>query len=269
MFKTRVISSIVLVIITAAVLILGGWVTAIALLALSLKGIQEILRVYKLEKSILGIVTYIFTVIFYGVIYFKFQEAMIPTMVVFLLVILAVYVIKFPTYTDKQMSVAFLSFFYVSVMLSFMYQIRALENGLILVCLIFVSSWGNDVFAYLVGVSIGKHKMSPKLSPKKSIEGAIGGVLGAALCGAIFGVIFDKYVKNIDYAVVGFAIIGAFGAFPAIIGDLAASAIKRNNEIKDYGKLIPGHGGVMDRFDSIIFTAPIVYYLIKVVLKMA
>ena len=126
--------------------------------------------------------------------------------------------------------------------------------------MIFVCSWVNDTCAYCVGVTMGKHKMTPKLSPKKSVEGLIGGIAGSAIFGALYGIFFNKNVYELDNAAVIFAIIGALGAVMAVIGDLTASAIKRNNDIKDYGKLIPGHGGILDRFDSIIFTAPIIYY---------
>jgi len=141
-----------------------------------------------------------------------------------------------------------------------MYLIRDLEHGGALVVMVFVCSWVNDTCAYCVGVTLGKHKMTPKLSPKKSVEGLVGGIAGSAVVGALYGMFFDKNVTALENAPVIFAVIGALGAIVAVIGDLAASAIKRNNDIKDYGKLIPGHGGIMDRFDSIIFTAPIIYY---------
>ena len=120
--------------------------------------------------------------------------------------------------------------------------------------LIFLCSWGADTCAYCVGMLIGKHKMAPVLSPKKSVEGAVGGVAGAALLGFLFQLATDG--PSYEYAV-----ICAVGALISMVGDLAASAIKRNMEIKDYGTLIPGHGGILDRFDSVIFTAPIIYYL--------
>ncbi len=198
-----------------------------------------------------------------------------PLIIIYLLFILACYVFRYPKHSDKDMSMAFIAFIYVSVMLSYIYRIRIMDDGRLLVCLIYVSSWGNDMWAYVAGITFGKHKMSPKVSPNKSIEGAIGGILGAGMFGALFGLLFSKYGVDSALATVGntplvftiiaFAVIGAIGALPAIVGDLAASAIKRNNEVKDYGRLIPGHGGVLDRFDSIIFTAPIVYYLIMMV----
>ena len=96
----------------------------------------------------------------------------------------------------------------------------------------------------------------------------LGGIVGAGILAAVFGIFFNKYVEgvSIDNAPLWFGIVGMIGAVPAVIGDLAASAIKRNNDIKDYGKLIPGHGGVMDRFDSMIFTAPIIFYALDWVL---
>ena len=103
--------------------------------------------------------------------------------------------------------------------------------------------------------------MAPKLSPKKSIEGAIGGVLGAALLGALYALAINYFSQATEADVLGYAIICGSGGLISQLGDLAASAIKRNHEIKDYGALSPGHGGILDRFDSVIITAPIIYYM--------
>ena len=260
--KQRVISGAVLVAILAITLYFGGIVTCGLMALVSLVGNMELLRVYGVNKKTPGIVCYLATVLYYIAIYLDRMDIIVPMMVIYLLVMLAVYVLTFPTYSDKQIMAAFMDFFYVSVMLSFVYLIRNMEHGLVLVLLIFVSSWINDTCAYFVGRALGKHKMAPVLSPKKSIEGLIGGIVGAGVFGAVFGILFDKYVDTMNYAPLLFAVVGAVGALPAVIGDLAASAIKRNNDIKDYGKLIPGHGGILDRFDSIIFTAPIIYYLL-------
>ena len=123
--------------------------------------------------------------------------------------------------------------------------------------------------AYLVGRAIGKHKMTPVLSPKKSIEGAVGGIIGSALIGALYGTIFKTNLSEFSNPAVFCAIIGACGGFISMFGDLSASAIKRQYQIKDYGKLIPGHGGIMDRFDSIIFTAPLIYVLVTLLQRIA
>lgn len=260
--KQRVISGAVLVVILAVTLYFGGIVTCAVMGIVSLIGNMELLRVYGVNRKLPGIVCYLATVLYYVVLYLQRTDMIIPMMVIYLLVMLAVYVLTFPTYTDKQTMAAFMDFFYVSVMLSFVYLIRNMKYGMVLVLLIFVSSWINDTCAYFAGRALGKHKMAPVLSPKKSIEGLVGGIVGAGVFGAVFGILFNSFVENMNYAPLLFAVVGAVGALPAVIGDLAASAIKRNNNIKDYGKLIPGHGGILDRFDSIIFTAPIIYYLL-------
>ncbi len=266
MFKTRFLSSVVLVIIFVTIFFLGAPVTGVVFGLISLKGVQELLRVYGLDHSGFAWLAYIMTVFYYAVLILDLKEYVLPLIILYLLLVLSVYVFTFPKYKDTDMMAAFLSFLYVSVMLSYVYQIRAITpSGEVLVYLIFVSSWINDVCAYLTGITIGKHQMTPKLSPKKSIEGGIGGVVGAGLVGMIFGAVYARLVHPIDYCILIFGIIGAVGAVPAVIGDLTASAIKRNHDVKDYGHLIPGHGGIMDRFDSVIFTAPIVYYMLTMI----
>ena len=151
-------------------------------------------------------------------------------------------------------------------MLSYIYKVRVLSDGIFIIWLVFVSSWGNDTFAYFTGVLFGKHKMTPKLSPKKSFEGMIGGVVGATVLGMIYGGIVGSRMSEFAVnPVLTFGVASFIGALLSIIGDLAASAIKRNYNIKDYGKLIPGHGGIMDRFDSVIFTAPAVYWAVYII----
>ena len=174
------------------------------------------------------------------------------------------YVFTFPRYRAEQIMCSFFNVAYGPLMLSFIYLVRDLEYGAYMVFMIFISSWICDTCAYVVGMLIGKHKMAPKLSPKKSVEGAIGGVAGSVLVGALFGYFLMAPLTGNGGTTWIFALIGGVGAVISQVGDLAASAIKRNHEIKDYGKLIPGHGGVMDRFDSVIFTAPIIYLLLLV-----
>ena len=258
--KQRVISGAVLVVILAITLYFGGIVTCGLMALVSLVGNMELLRVYGVNKKTPGIVCYLATVLYYIAIYLDRMDIIVPMMVIYLLVMLAVYVLTFPTYSDKQIMAAFMDFFYVSVMLSFVYLIRNMEHGLVLVLLIFVSSWINDTCAYFVGRALGKHKMAPKLSPKKSVEGGVGGLAGAALLGALYALAINKW-GGASAGVGEYALICFVGGIISMIGDLAASAIKRNHEIKDYGKLIPGHGGILDRFDSVIFTAPVIYYL--------
>lgn len=260
MFKVRLMSGIVLVLLAIGVLYAGGYVTGVAVLLLSIGGVLELLRIYKLHNKLIGFMSYVATLGYYLLLFFNKHEYILPMFIVFILLVLAVYVIQYPTYTDKDVEAVLLSFFYVSFMLSYVYELRELAYGGALVVMIFVCSWVNDTCAYCVGVKLGKHKMTPKLSPKKSVEGLIGGIAGSAIVGFGYGIFFEKQVYELENAPIIFAVCGAIGAVIAVVGDLTASAIKRNNDIKDYGKLIPGHGGILDRFDSIIFTAPVVYY---------
>lgn len=273
MFWTRLFSSVILVIIALVTLLQGGYLLAIVLLAISLIAYNELCKacgvhtegrtVNALEAAgIVGIVVY------YGVVVFADFHAM--QMLILQLMMIAfmfVYVFTFPRYHANQVMSAFFSFVYAPVMFSFIYQTRELKYGIYLVWMIFISSWICDSCAYLTGILIGKHKMTPKLSPKKSVEGAVGGVAGSALAGALYGYFIVESVVAEQQITWVFALIGGIGAMISQIGDLAASAIKRNHGIKDYGHLIPGHGGIMDRFDSVIFTAPMIYGLALLLMK--
>ncbi len=263
-FWIRFRSSCILMLVTIAAIILGGEVLFALLLTISLIGMMELYRVLKMNKSILAFTGYIVCILFYMLVYFNKIELIFPLLIGFLLVLMGVYVFSFPKFHADQVTLVYFGLFYVSIMLSFIYRVRILENGFLLVWMIFIGAWGADTCAYLVGRKLGKHKMAPILSPKKSVEGLFGGILGAALIGFLFATILKGQLTAIKNPQLSFAVIGGCSAVISTIGDLAASAIKRNHEVKDYGTLIPGHGGILDRFDSIIFTAPIVYYLLQV-----
>ena len=260
MFKTRLISGIILVIVLIATVGTGGNVLFGLLAVVSLIGLTELYKVVEVQNKLLGFAGYLATVAYYVLLYTGKLQYMTLLAIVFLVLVMAVYVFTFPNYRSEQVMTVFFGLFYVAVMLSYIYQTRMLEDGGIVVWLIFLSSWGCDTCAYCAGMLLGKHKMAPKLSPKKSVEGGIGGIAGAALLGAIFALAANK-ITGAGVNPGQYAIICGVGGMISQIGDLAASAIKRNHDIKDYGKLIPGHGGILDRFDSVIFTAPIIYYL--------
>ena len=133
----------------------------------------------------LGFSGYVATIIYYLLLFFEAKYDHMLFVIAVLIAMMAIYVFTFPKYVSEQAVTGFFGVFYVSVMLSFIYQTRVMEEGLFLVALVFLCSWGCDTCAYCVGVLIGKHKMAPKLSPKKSVEGAIGGLAGAALLGML------------------------------------------------------------------------------------
>jgi phosphatidate cytidylyltransferase len=261
MFKTRLISGVILVAAALFLIITGGDVLLVSTLLISYIGMYELYRVFKIEKELPAFVGYLAATLYYCNLRFAFFDDTMIIVLGFLVVLLAVYVFTYPRYRTEQILESFFGVFYVAAMLSYIYQTRELSMGAYLVWLIFLCSWGCDTCAYCVGVLIGKHKMSPKLSPKKSIEGAVGGVAGAVILTLIYGTVFKTQMGATETQVYMMALISGVGALISMIGDLAASAIKRNYDIKDYGKLIPGHGGILDRFDSVIFTAPIIYFL--------
>lgn len=261
MFKTRLLSGILLVIIALATIISGGDVLFATLMLISFIGMTEIYKVLEISGTLLGVLGYIGGAVYYALLRLGKTEWIMMFVIGYLIAIMVTYVFAYPKYRSEQIMLAFFGMFYVAVMLSYVYQTRMLPQGAFIVWLVFICSWGCDTCAYCVGMLFGKHKMAPKLSPKKSIEGAVGGVIGAALLGVLYAVCMNHFFASAEANLLQYAIICAVGALISMVGDLAASAIKRNHNIKDYGNLIPGHGGILDRFDSVIFTAPIIYYM--------
>lgn len=175
-----------------------------------------------------------------------------------------VLIITKKTKTDIiDVAITFFGVCYIVLFLMFVSIIREMENGKWLVWYVFITSWMTDVFAYLVGKSIGKHHFTD-VSPKKTIEGCIGGTVGATLCAILYTFVLNKFVGlNINYIIVLFA--GILLSIIGQIGDLSASVIKRYAGIKDYSNLIPGHGGMLDRIDSLLFIAPFAYFLLLII----
>lgn len=267
MFWTRLASGIVLLILAISVFAMGGIPLALILWVVSMAAFRELTKALKCspdEKRLNGL-EYIGLAgvgVYYLLLYLSGSHTLLLMCIagVFLAVMFA-YVVTFPKYNSDQVAAAFFSFFYGPVLLSFIYQTRVGFLGEYMVWMILISSWGCDTSAYAVGKLIGKRKIFPRLSPKKSLEGCIGGVLGAVLLGWLYGIFFVERAFPDEKAAWMIAVICGVGAVMSMVGDLAASAIKRNHDIKDYGKLIPGHGGIMDRFDSVIVTAPMIYFL--------
>lgn len=263
--KERTISAVILVIAAFASILPGGIILAVVLYGISMVGFFELTKACGVREgqkpNTLEIVGLAAITCYYLVTYFV-QDASYAVMVILLAMIamMSVYVFGFPKYHANQVMDAYFALIYAPVMLSFVLLTRQLDDGIYLVWMIFISSWISDTFAYLAGVMLGRHKLAPVLSPKKSVEGSVGGIVGAALFGALFGAYLDSTLGQEQYVMI-LAVVGGVGSVISQVGDLAASAVKRNHEIKDYGNLIPGHGGIMDRFDSVIFTAPMIYAL--------
>lgn len=161
----------------------------------------------------------------------------------------------------NDVAITFFGICYISLFLMFVPLIHAMEHGKLLVWFLIAGAWGTDVFAYLTGRTIGKHKFS-KISPNKTIEGCIGGVIGSVVVGLGFAYCFNTFF-NINFSYITVLLIQIVLSVVGQIGDFAASSIKRYVGIKDFSNLIPGHGGMLDRIDSVIFIAPFAYMLLK------
>ena len=151
--------------------------------------------------------------------------------------------------------------FFLPGMFSLVTILFDIENGKLLLVIPFLSAWMADCFAHIIGSLFGKHKLMPHISPKKTVEGALGGLVGSVAGMLIYGSILTWLGYGINYGF--FALMGVSGALLGLCGDLSLSLVKRKCGIKDYGNLIPGHGGVLDRFDSVIFVMPVCMFIIK------
>lgn len=267
--KTRVISGIVIGVVLAVVLLTGGYLLAATLLAVSFISFFELTRATGIHAqgkkcNALELCGYISIVVHYvQMILVKDYRYYIFSIMFAFFLIMVCYVMNFPKFTATMAITTFFCFVYAPVNMSFVYLLRIRPFGQYFAWIPFIA-WVCDTCAYFTGRAFGKHKLVPKLSPKKTIEGAIGGVVGSVIVGSIMGYIL--YVReSLDYGIIiAFMLITFAGSIIAQLGDLLASGIKRDHNIKDYGQLIPGHGGIMDRFDSVIFVIPCIYFLAAV-----
>ena len=258
-FRKRLLSGIVLVLLAVFVLTEGGLFLLAVTFLLSVTGTFELCRVAGVERSLPGAAAYAGCVGIYVLTGIGRTEFCMMLMTGLLMLLLAVLVFTWPRYRTEQILTAFFAVFYTAVMFSYIYRVRTMPDGNLLVWLIVLSSWGSDTCAYAVGMLIGRHHIAPVLSPKKTVEGCIGGIAGAALLGGLFALWAGARLTELREPVFACAFACALSAVLSQVGDFAASAIKREHGIKDYSNLIPGHGGVLDRFDSMLFTAPALY----------
>lgn len=270
--KTRVISGAVIAVIAVAAGVIGGYPIGFILLVCSMIGYFELCRTCGVRSEgkhgkaleylgYIAIAAYYLGIMFLGGL-IDLEFFTVVEIVLLLLSLLSVYVFMFPLFKANQVMAAMFAFIYCPLLLSFIYRARLLPYGLYIYALIFFCTWICDTGAYFFGRAFGKHKMAPVLSPKKTVEGSVGGIFSSVLmCFLLSLFLRHMYPEAKAFYTPAFIIIGAIGGAVSEIGDLAASAIKRNHNIKDYGNCIPGHGGIMDRFDSVIFTTPIIYCL--------
>lgn len=175
--------------------------------------------------------------------------------VIFLLMVLC-----HKTVTTQKAATAFFGAFFPALLYSYLMALRNSGDGRFLIILLFAAVWAADGGAYFAGVTLGKHPLAPTLSPKKTVEGAIGGFFGAVIAMGIYAVILINVFK-VQCNVPVMLLVGFLCAVIGPVGDIATSAVKREYGIKDYGNLIPGHGGALDRFDSILLASPLIFIM--------
>ena len=184
----------------------------------------------------------------------KIMLLLIPTLM--LISFLQVIITNMKT-NFKDIAYTVFGIIYIITSITFVALIRGLENGVVLVWFAIIAAWGTDTFAYIVGKRFGKHKFS-QVSPKKSIEGCIAGILGAVIISVIYTFAMNS-IFEFEFSYLYITIITIILSIIGQVGDFAASSIKRYVNVKDYSNLIPGHGGMLDRIDSLIFLAPFAY----------
>ena len=259
--KQRIITGLLGVIALAIVLMLGEIAVAVVAFAVIIMAMYELMNSVEVKKEkILCVINFIFTILFYGIMLYK-PEYTYVSLYFYVAVLLSAMVFTNGRIKFSLVALSLVSMIYVLFMLIHIPLISKLRFGIFYVILILLGAIATDTFAYFTGVTIGKHKLCPLMSPKKTIEGAIGGIAGAVIVFIVYGLILNRFAGiNVNYLCM--IILAVLCALFSEIGDLVASVIKRQFGIKDFGNLLPGHGGIMDRVDSICFVSPLVFYFV-------
>ena len=270
--KQRILSAVIIFAVALLVVIFSGYIVyPIALSILAVIGIFEILRVMKSHKQFaLVIPAYFIAGAFPVLSYFisednlkDFLLLLAGSMFVYLIWTMGVAIFSKGKIPFSRIAEVFTSVTYVTVSFTALSLLRYLnrDSGVFAVVLVFVVAWICDVFAYAVGVTIGKHKLIPEISPKKTIEGSVGGIIFTALFCGLYGLGLDLIIENMSVNYLVLIIGGAVLSAVSQLGDLVASLIKREYGAKDYSRIFPGHGGVMDRFDSVLSVSTVLLFI--------
>ncbi|MBE7056812.1 MAG: phosphatidate cytidylyltransferase [Ruminococcaceae bacterium] len=274
--KTRVISAIVMIALAAVLIYFGDIYFGVAIFLVSLIGLYEFYKAFK-SKGVkpVYVLGYIYTLLIPVATFMKPSNALeIPVngtnifpavQVIIMLVLLVLMVVAHKKVTPLDGAVTLLGAFYVPFLFSFFVLTRNMTDGLVLLIIGILGSVAADTFAIFAGLLWGKKKLIPEISPKKTIAGSVGSFVGSVIALVIYGLILHYGgLMEEPVSVLHFAILGLIMGGTSQIGDLSASAMKRYCGIKDFGKLIPGHGGILDRFDSMLFNVPMVYCYIHI-----
>ncbi|MBQ8414762.1 MAG: phosphatidate cytidylyltransferase [Clostridia bacterium] len=270
--KSRVLTSVAIVACALLLVICSEYIVfPIALALLAVIAVFEILRVIGVHKKLLlAVPAYILAIAFPISAYFVKSEGVITFLLilaaivyVYLMWLMGVSIFSKGSIPFSTIAEVFASALYVVVSFTSMSLLRYIDKtvGVFCVVLVFVICWVCDVSAFAVGSLMGKHKLIPEVSPKKTVEGAIGGVVFSALLCLVYGLVIQLLFKQVQPNYLYLFIFGLVLSVVSQLGDLVASLIKREYGIKDYGSIFPGHGGIMDRFDSVLAVSTILLIL--------
>ena len=264
MFKRIMVAVVCIPLIFVIFFLLPPIFLPIAISGLSMVGVHEVLwstgfvnnaKISTLSICLSGVVP------FWVYIGQGMQTALVGTFLYFVLIFL-VAISSHYTVTLEKMGGSFFFAMLIPYFLSTFIRLQDLPLGGYLMLVPLVAAFGSDAFALFAGMAFGKHKLAPELSPKKTVEGAVGGVAGAVGCCLVYGLVM-KLGFQLEVSFLRFVVYGVLGSLLAQVGDLSFSYIKRQYGLKDFGNVFPGHGGVLDRFDSVIFCAPLIEILIR------
>lgn len=271
--KTRIISALIMLPLLLLIYFGGIWLK-LAVIAVSVIGLSEFYKGFRAEgvkpSFVIGVASIVLLHVFHTINVTvgaegKGPDAGVMYMLWLFITVAAsmIYGFKVEERKTEDMAATVLGIVYVPFFFHFAILIDECDYAHNYIWLVFIIAFCTDIFAYFTGMLIGKHKLCPTLSPKKTIEGAVGGMIGAM----VFSVFFGHFFLEAGHALnIRFILMALIGSVLAQLGDLSASAFKRQMGIKDYGNLIPGHGGILDRFDSVLFVAPYLYFYIAIVL---
>ena len=263
--KTRILTAIVLIPLLVLILLSGSAVIAGAVVVVSVVGLYEFYKATGLkDKKCLCALGYMAAAVVPLIKDYVNPQFYAPIAYVFMLLLFTVMLAQHKNVSVTDAAMMIFSVIYIPFFLTNLLYVRELDHGRILIWLPFIGAFLTDTCAYFAGVFLGKHKLCPEISPKKTVEGSVGGVLGCMLFCMLYGLLMKK-MWGLDVNYISLAVLGFAMSIVSQIGDLSASIIKRKFGIKDYGSLFPGHGGILDRLDSVIMVAPMVYlYIVNI-----
>ena len=264
----RILSGIILFPIFAIVLIFGNkYLVDVFISVVAIMSLHEFYKAFKGKAEPIQWPGYV-TAVLICFIHLIPNEYILPSITLIILLNVLVLFTQVVVTTLKRnitdIAISLLGVCYIVFFLMFAPLIRdSLENGKILIWYVFFAAWGTDIFAYAIGRKIGKHKFT-EISPNKSIEGCVAGLFGSIIMCMVYTFVCNS-IWNVNISYIYIFGISIFLSVISQIGDLAASAVKRHCGIKDFSNLIPGHGGLLDRIDSVIFILPFAYFLLSII----